>query len=410
MVTKVKKFERDNPKSPWIFYIFYIIVFCGGSVQGSFMGLYLTEMGVPVKTLGVINGITQIISLITLPILGRIADRARSKNLVMDIGYIITILIFSAFMVVRNITTIVLLRFVYSIIATPLGSVYDTIAMEQAKLRGWDYQPMRWMGTLGYSVMSYVSGFLLKGDIKTIFPIMIVCYIATFIVGLMLPVSPRTMRVVASPNEPRSKESVYSVLKDRQVRNVLIMFFIYSLAGTTNNTYFGNYTQELGGTLTMIGIAHAILGFSEFPFHLGPGKRWLERIGLERSMVMVLLVGTFRWTVCALTNSATVLMWTMVLNGAMLVPVIIGLSKFLFEHAPEGLKVTAQTSLRSTVSVIAMLISDFGGSAIFHLFEKLNMNPYKGMYTLMIPLSLAGAIIGLTSLKKREATAETENN
>ncbi|MBR5045795.1 MAG: MFS transporter, partial [Oscillospiraceae bacterium] len=190
----------------------------------------------------------------------------------------------------------------------------------------------------------------------------------------------------------------------------LIMFFIYSLAGTTNNTYFGNYTQELGGTLTMIGIAHAILGFSEFPFHLGPGKRWLERIGLERSMVMVLLVGTFRWTVCALTNNATVLMWTMVLNGVMLVPVIIGLSKFLFEHAPEGLKVTAQTSLRSTVSVIAMLISDFGGSAIFHLFEKLNMNPYKGMYTLMIPLSLAGAIIGLTSLERREATAETENN
>ncbi|MBR4798215.1 MAG: hypothetical protein IK049_03040, partial [Oscillospiraceae bacterium] len=139
-------------------------------------------------------------------------------------------------------------------------------------------------------------------------------------------------------------------------------------------------------------------------------KRWLERIGLERSMVMVLLVGTFRWTVCALTNNATVLMWTMVLNGVMLVPVIIGLSKFLFEHAPEGLKVTAQTSLRSTVSVIAMLISDFGGSAIFHLFEKLNMNPYKGMYTLMIPLSFAGAIIGLTSLKRREATEETENN
>ena len=162
---------RDNPKSPWIFYIFYIIVFCGGAVQGSFMGLYLTEMGVPVKTLGVINGVTQIVSLFTLPILGRIADRARSKNLVMDIGYIITITVFCLFMVIKSIWLIVLLRFLYSIIATPLGSVYDTIAMEQARLRGWDYQPMRWMGTLGYSVMSYVSGFLLNGDISTIFPI-----------------------------------------------------------------------------------------------------------------------------------------------------------------------------------------------------------------------------------------------
>ncbi|MBQ1358544.1 MAG: MFS transporter [Oscillospiraceae bacterium] len=399
---------RDNPKSPWRFYIFYIIVFCGGAVQGSFMGLYLTEMGVPVQTLGVINGVTQIVSLFTLPILGRIADRAPSHNMVMDIGYLITISVFTAFMFIRNITTIVLLRFCYSIIATPLNSVYDTIAMEQSRLRGWDYQPMRWMGTLGYSVMSYVSGFILNGEIKTIFPVMIVCYIATFIVGLMLPVAPRTMRVVASPNEPKSKESVYSILKDRQVRNVLIMFFIYSLAGTTNNTYFGNYNQELGGTLTMIGIAHAILGFSEFPFHLGPGKRWLQKIGVERSMVMVLLVGTFRWTICALTNNATVLMWTMVLNGAMLVPVIIGLSRFLFDHAPEGLKVTAQTSLRSTVSVIAMLISDFGGSAVFHLFERSGLNPYKGMYWLMVPLSFIGAMIGLSSVRKRESQEKAE--
>ena len=399
---------RDNPKSPWRFYIFYIIVFCGGAVQGSFMGLYLTEMGVPVQTLGVINGVTQIVSLFTLPILGRIADRAPSHNMVMDIGYLITISVFTAFMFIRNITTIVLLRFCYSIIATPLNSVYDTIAMEQSRLRGWDYQPMRWMGTLGYSVMSYVSGFILNGEIKTIFPVMIVCYIATFIVGLMLPVAPRTMRVVASPNEPKSKESVYSILKDRQVRNVLIMFFIYSLAGPTNNTYFGNYNQELGGTLTMIGIAHAILGFSEFPFHLGPGKRWLQKIGVERSMVMVLLVGTFRWTICALTNNATVLMWTMVLNGAMLVPVIIGLSRFLFDHAPEGLKVTAQTSLRSTVSVIAMLISDFGGSAVFHLFERSGLNPYKGMYWLMVPLSFIGAMIGLSSVRKRESQEKAE--
>ncbi|MBR2739961.1 MAG: MFS transporter [Oscillospiraceae bacterium] len=399
---------RDNPKSPWRFYIFYIIVFCGGAVQGSFMGLYLTEMGVPVQTLGVINGVTQIVSLFTLPILGRIADRAPSHNMVMDIGYMITISVFTAFMFIRNITTIVLLRFCYSIIATPLNSVYDTIAMEQSRLRGWDYQPMRWMGTLGYSVMSYVSGFILNGEIKTIFPVMIVCYIATFIVGLLLPVAPRTMRVVASPNEPKDKESVYSILKDRQVRNVLIMFFIYSLAGTTNNTYFGNYNKELGGTLTMIGIAHAILGFSEFPFHLGPGKRWLQKIGVERSMVMVLLVGTFRWTICALTNNATVLMWTMALNGAMLVPVIIGLSRFLFDHAPEGLKVTAQTSLRSTVSVIAMLISDFGGSAVFHLFERSGLNPYKGMYWLMVPLSFIGAMIGLSSVRKRESEEKTE--
>ena len=100
------KFERNNPRSPWIFYIFYIIVFCGGAIQGSFMSLYLTEIGVPVRTLGIINGVTQIVSLATLPILGRLADRAPSKNLVMDIGYVITIAIFTAFMFIKNVTNV----------------------------------------------------------------------------------------------------------------------------------------------------------------------------------------------------------------------------------------------------------------------------------------------------------------
>ncbi|MBP0970308.1 MAG: MFS transporter, partial [Oscillospiraceae bacterium] len=198
---------------------------------------------------------------------------------------------------------------------------------------------------------------------------------------------------------------VYVILKDRQVRNVLFMFFVYSLASSINTTYFSNYAVSLGGSYSMVGIAYSILGFSELPFHLGPGKRWLQRIGVERSLLVVLSVGVFRWTVCMLTNNSSVLMWTMALNGIMLVPVIIGMAQFLYDHAPEGLKVTAQTSLRSTVSVIAMLIADFGGSAMFHMFEQMGLNGYKGMYALMIPLSVLGLIAGFSSLKKGEAQA-----
>ena len=55
-----------------------------------------------------------------------------------------------------------------------------------------------------------------------------------------------------------------------------------------------------------------------------------------------------------------------------------------------------------------MLISDFGGSAVFHLFERAGLNPYKGMYWLMVPLSFAGAMIGLSSVRKRETEDKSE--
>ena len=157
----------------------------------------------------------------------------------------------------------------------------------------------------------------------------------------------------------------------------------------------------------MVGIAYSILGFSEIPFHVGPGKRWLQKLGVERSLLMVLAVGLFRWTVCAMTNNATVLMWTMILNGIQLVPVIIGMAQFLYDHAPEGLKVTAQTSLRSTVSVAAMLVADFGGSAMYHIFEKKGINGYKGMYYLMVPMCIIGMICGIVSIRKGQAVGET---
>ena len=245
----------------------------------------------------------------------------------------------------------------------------------------------------------------MKGDIRQMFPMTIVCYTITMLLGMLFPTSYRTeVRPAEGAGEAETeagrKGNVYVLLKNRKIRNVLIMFFVYYISATVNLTYFGNYVRELGVWLEMVGIANAILGFSELPFHLGPGKRWLQRIGVEKSMLVVLSVGLFRWTLCALTKDPTVLMWTMILNGIQLVPVIIGVAEFLYDQAPEGLKVTAQTSLRSSVSVAAMLVADFGGSAMFHFFEKMGQDPYRNVYLSLIPLSVIGILAGVVSLRK----------
>ncbi|MBP0968960.1 MAG: MFS transporter [Oscillospiraceae bacterium] len=400
-----KLFDKENPKTPLIFYLFYFAVFCGGSVSGNFMSLYLTEAGIPVKTLGVLSGVIMIVSLITLPLFGRLADNARSKNIIMDIGYLFTIVMYILFMVVKNVVVICILRLIYGLTATPIMSLYDTITMENCRKHGWEYGPIRMVGTIGFSLMALFAGYAMKGNVREMFPMTIVCYAVTMLFGMMFPTSYRTEVSAGEGTGEAGKEAgqkgnVYALLKSRKIRNVLIMFFVYNISATVNLTYFANYVRELGGSLEMVGIANAILGFSELPFHLGPGKRWLQRIGVEKSMLVVLAVGVFRWTVCALTKDPTVLMWTMILNGIQLVPVIIGVAEFLYDQAPEGLKVTAQTSLRSSASVAAMLAADFGGSAMFHLFEKMGQDPYRNIYLSLIPLCVIGILAGLISLRR----------
>lgn len=397
------KYDKNDPKSPAIFYIYYFVVYFGTAIQGSFLTLYLTESGLPVKTIGLLNGIIQIMSLFVLPILGRIADRASTKNKVLctELACAITILFLMSR--ARNLIIICVFRILYAMFFTPISSVYETITMEFCRKNGWEFGPIRMSGTIGYSIMSFASGFGLKGNIAAIFPMLIASYTMTFMIALFLPRSSRVERVVVSPNEGSDTKRVFAVLKDRQVRNVMIMFFVYSLASSVNNTYFGNYAQELGGDYAIIGIAHAVLGLSELPFHLGPGKRWLQRIGVERSMLVVLAVGTFRWTICALTNDPWVLTATMALNGIQLVPVIIGMAQFLYDHAPEDLKVTAQTSLRHSVQVIAVLVADFVGSGLHHVFETVGVHPIKGLYVCLIPLCLLGIVLGAASIKRSES-------
>lgn len=399
---------KNGIKSPAIFYIYYFIVFFGIAIQGSFLNLYLTEAGLPVKTVGIINGVIQLLSLVVMPVLGRIADRAPTKNMVLIAELVIATLTLILMSRAGDIVMICLFRVLYAVFFTPISSVYETITMEYCHRNGWEYGPIRMSGTIGFSIMAFVSGISIRGDIKTIFPLMIGSYVLTIIAALFLPDSTRVSRVYASQSGGSDTGRVLSLLKDRQIRNVLIMFFIYSFASSVNNAYFANHVRELGGDYAVVGIANAVLGLSELPFHMGPGKRWLQRIGVERSLLVVLAVGTFRWTVCALTGDPWVLTATMALNGIQLVPVIIGMAQFLFDHAPEDLKVSAQSTLRHSTQVLAVLLADFAGSGLHHLFEKAGLQPIKGLYLTLIPLNVIGILLGTASIRRGGTRERTD--
>lgn len=403
MVKTVKELFRKD--SPLIFYIFYFVVFFGNAIQGTFLTLYLTNAGLPQSTVGLLNGITQCLSLIVLPIVGRLADKAPTKNKVLCIELVIAIVTLILFSMAKNIIAICIFRVAYSLFFMPISSVYQTITMEYCNRYGWEYGPIRMTGTIGFSLMALAAGLGMNKNISMIFPFLIGSYILTFFLALLLPESKRVERPVQDESEKQGGSDaarIFSILKERKVRNVMMMYFMYSFATSLNNMYFGLYTRQLGGTMTMVGLGSMILGFSELPFHLGPGKRWLERIGLEKSMLVVITAGIIRWTICATTKNPWIMVFTMGLNGIMLVPVTIGLVQFLYDNAPEDLKTTAQTSLHSSVSVAAMLAADFGGSLIHTLLERAGLDPIKYQYTLLIPLFVAVLAVGASSMKKGE--------
>ena len=390
----------QKSKSPLVFYIYYFVMFLGGGIHWSFLNLYLSNAGMPSTTIGLINGTIQILSLLIFPIWGRISDRASTKNKVLVISLILSIILLIIFSRTKSLIMLGIMTVVYSVFYNPLAAIYETITMAHVVENGWNYSPIRMTGTFGYSFMALVAGFYLGKQEDLIFPIYIAVLVVATITAMMIPKTPNVKKPKAEKNKNDTKE-ILSMLKNKSVRNVLILMAIYNLSNTFNSTYFGIFMSELGGDYTYVGIANMIMGLAEVPFHIGPGRRWMKKIGIEKSMVIVMFVGTVRWLVAASCKNAWVLVGTMAFNGIMLVPTIVGVVEFLYENAPDHLKASVSTTLKSPFQITGQIIANFGGGALVGLLDAAGFHGIRVVYIILAPVCLtAGLLVGIPLLKK----------
>lgn len=386
-------------KSPLIFYIYYFVIFLALSIQGSFLSLYLNGAGLSSQLIGFINGLIQVITLLILPIYGRIADRASSKNKVLLIGIAMVVFMMVLFSMAKSVLTLCIMMVLFSVMNNPLASVYETITMEFVSKNGYQYSPIRMSGTISFSIMALIAGFVLSKNEKLIFPLYIAMMAITFIVACMLP------KIKGTPKQKQENKggaSVYSLLKMRKFRNVLLLLLVFSMGTAFNSTYYGIYMTQMGGSYAYVGVANMLLGLSEIPFHVGRGRKWLQKIGIERSMLLVMAVGTVRWIIAGVCHNPIVLVLTMGFNGVMLVPTIVGMVEFLYDNAPEGLKVSAQTSLKTSFQFGGQLIANIVGGALVGMLDAMGVPGIRTVFLILSPVFMIAGILVYFSIRKGE--------
>lgn len=400
-------------RKPTIFFIYYFVVFLGQAIQGSFLNLYLSNAGMGSGTIGAINGTVQILGLAIFPVWGHFADRASNKNKVLIFGLILSIGALVGFYFSKNLIMLGAIYIIYCSVHNPMASIYETITMDHVTRNGWDYSPIRMSGTIGYAIMSVIAGFYLSKHEELLFPLFIFVMVLATICAMMLPKSygraPEETEIGLEERkrEKKQKENIYVMLKNRRVRNVLILFAMYTLSNTFNTTYYGIYMTQLQGGYAYVGIGHMVMALAEIPFHIGPGRRWMKKIGVERALVIVMVAGTIRWTLAALCQSAWMLVVTMAFNGIMLVPTIVGVVEFLYENAPDHLKTSASTTLKSPFMVGGQLIGNLVGGLAVGTLDAAGLPGIRIVYIALAPLCLiAGLIVGIPLIKEDKKKKE----
>ena len=243
--------------------IYYASLFMTGAVSNPFLPIWLTERGVTPQEIGFINA-APIFAMIAINlVVGRIADRASDWRTVIVAGSIfaaippIFLLAVDGYLPILVIWTLLIVPF------QAIAPVVDAATYRMARRNGYDFGAIRVWGTIGFVVMTLVTGLVLdwQGAIAFV-PLLIAVSLARAALSLQLPLF-RGHDDHARPTYPI--DAPISPLVAVRMGELWKPWFLLTLIGAS--LLHGSHMMQMGfGALIWAGVAIAHRAVDHAPY------------------------------------------------------------------------------------------------------------------------------------------------
>lgn len=139
---------------------FYFTLFMSSGVATAYGGIWFADQGLSPGQIGVINALPVFLILLFNLLVGRIADRARDWRSVIVAGAIASGLIPLGLFFVHDFWGILIVWTLASLPLTAVGPVVDAATMRMTRRNGTDYGAIRAIGTVGYMLVIFLTGYV----------------------------------------------------------------------------------------------------------------------------------------------------------------------------------------------------------------------------------------------------------
>lgn len=349
-------------------FIFYFWFYAGIGFIGPFMVLYYQGLNFSGTEIGVLAGISPIVTFFFAPLWTGYADSKRRHLLVIALtllGGIICLLVFpwlADFMIVLAILLI------YSIFMSPVGSLADSATIATLEEEKSMFGRLRLGGTLGFAIAAPVAGFLVNQyGLKMAFWGCAVMFI------LALSSVPK---FVHNSSKIQSSE-VVSILQggrmlvsNRQFVLILLGALGGGIAMAFANSYFFSYMKELGADTATSGLALTISTIAEVPV-LFFGNQLIKKFNPFYIYVFGLFLTGFRLVLFGLAFTAQQALFIQLLGGLTFPLMLVSSVALIADYAPPGLNATAQGIFSAVYFGIGIGLGGFlGGILMDHIGAK----------------------------------------
>ena len=343
--------------------IYYGTLFTSGAVSNPFLPIWLSERGLDTASIGVVNAVPIFAMIVINLVVGRLADRASDWRTVIVIGSILAAIppIFLLFM--DGYAAIIILWTLVIVPFQAIAPVVDAAAYRMARRTGLDFGAIRVWGTIGFVVMTLVSGVVLDRLGPSAFiPLLIVVSIIRAVASLRLPLF-RGQDDNARPTHPI--DAPINPLIAIRLGELWRPWFLMTLIGAS--LLHGSHMMQMGfGALLWaeqgvpgwaIGLLWAVAPMAEI-FAMLYFERITKRFAARHLILMGCICGAIRWWGFALEPSIWVLVLLQTLHLATVGLTFLGITNFIANWTTEDIAAEAQSFfvvLRQVVTVITLL-------------------------------------------------------
>jgi MFS transporter, PPP family, 3-phenylpropionic acid transporter len=383
-------------KKVWSF-SFYFWQFAGVAFFAPFFVLYYQGLGFSGPEIGLLTGLSPIVTLVCAPLWTGLADATRRHRLILSLALVGGIVALSVFPFLRAFWPVLAMGALFSAFNAPVPSLADSATMRLLAEGREMYGRLRMGGTVGFALAALLAGGLVQNyGLRAAFWGGAGLYMVALLINQKL--------WVPAPPIPAGHVSVSGGSRVLMTNPRWLLFLVGAFAGglslAATNNYLFSYLKELGASETTMGLALTLGTLVEAPV-LFFGHRLLQWLKPYRLFVVTLVITGGRLLLMAAARDANQALLIQLLTGLTFPPMWIAGVAYAHESAPPGLSATAQGIFGAAVFGIGGAVGGFTGGPLLASLGAHTMYLVFGLTVLI----LVGLVLVAGRLVPAEAVA-----
>ncbi len=372
---------EQTKKIYYSFIALYATLFMSNAIYGTFLPVYLDYIGYSKASIGVLMSLGPFVAIIAQPFWGIISDRSKSKNQILKLLFIASILIMALYPLSSNFYYLLIIIAIFTFFQTSISPISDTITLEYLSTTRQKFGPIRMAGTIGFAVMSIVAGFFAQKYIKSIFALNVVIMCLAFFTVLKLP-------VVQGHQFGKQRVSIIKLFSDKNLVALMALNFLVQVTLGFYYTYFPIYFKQLGGSSSLLGWAYFISAISEIPFLLCADKI-LQKVKTTKALLFSTFVASIRWFLTFVITNAYMFLPLQLLHGLIFIVLYYSMAIYINQEVPKELKASGQTINNLIGMGIARITGSLAGGFLSDIYGIKNLFLYNSILALITVLIFA---------------------